>query len=1074
MMMAHIIMNLLGSLEIKWGEGKPPRFRSPTAVALLGYLVTEARPISRSALTDFFWPDQIESQARGELRRVLHNLSTIVPGCIQVDRHIVRWEASSTCQIDIATLHQLKNNKDLRVLERAAALYKGKFMEGVCLDDCPDFETWLLVEREYWQQQVVQVLQTLVARYSNRGNYEQGLFFAFQLLSLEPWREETRRQVMLLLARSGQRSAALSQYETCCQILADELDVEPTIETITLYQRIKTATGPPHNLPPQPTTFVGRKGELELVCRHMSNPDCRLLVLTGIGGIGKSRLAIEATRLLASERKRVFLHGVVLIPLTGIESADFLVSAIASALKVSLYGQEKAEKQLLNYLRDKELLLLFDNYDHLLPHVGLLASILRQAPDVKLLVTSRERLNLREEWLLNVAELPYPDDSRNVDDTDTLGNYSAVQLFMSGARRIQPQISLASVRQEVIQICRLVQGMPLALELASGWLRHRSCDEVLQELERSLDILVGTQYNIAERHCSLRAVFESSYLKLNPSESRLLAKLSVFRGDFSREAVMAIAGAKLVHLVSLVDKSLLYQNNSGRYQLHELLRRYLAEKLSAMPDVTVDTYDRHCKYYACLLQNSKAANELATVEELSLDMVNVRQAWQWALALDRWSLIRQCAQSLFQYYRLRGPFQEGETVFRDAVNKVRQFIDQEKCPEAKRILCQLLIFWARFLKEQRSFAKIVTIAQDLINYAGDLDSVELEASGYLWWGQALLYQGELKAAQLRLEHVLMLTPEEAIRPQQARSLRNLGAIALRFGNPEARVYFERSLEMFQIIGDRRGEAGTLNNLALIFLSQDDFLRAKCTFERAVKIYQEIGDRWGESLATINLGNTAVQMGSYKMARKYYERVLPCKREIGDREGEGVALVSLSLTYHLLGDNKGAIEYGRRAFIVARRLNYQSIEAYALTFQGHAQLALGRWDEAKIAYEQALTIRQEANQMKLALEPLAGLARFCLALGDLSHALDYAEDILAIMLKTGVNGTEEPLRIYLTSYQVLNACGDARATNILDEAFQLLQERASRIGNEQNRSVFLEKVAVHRQILKAHNSGHCLN
>ncbi|MCP4288070.1 MAG: AAA family ATPase [Gammaproteobacteria bacterium] len=243
-----------------------------------------------------------------------------------------------------------------------------------------------------------------------------------------------------------------------------------------MYERIKDSRAiPAHNLPPPPTPFIGREEELAKLRRYLANPDCRLLTVSGLGGIGKSRLALQAAGSVAAETARFFLHGVWFISLVGVESAELLVSAIANALNLAFHGQTPAKTQLLNYLREKEMLLLLDNYEHLLPQTGLLSRILVQAPAVKLLVTSRQRLNLREEWLFELEGLPYPIGDEAGVDREQLQTFSAVRLFESSARRAHRYVPLAEVRQDVIRVCQLVGGLPLALELAASRLRTLTC-----------------------------------------------------------------------------------------------------------------------------------------------------------------------------------------------------------------------------------------------------------------------------------------------------------------------------------------------------------------------------------------------------------------------------------------------------------------------------------------------------------------------------------------------------------------------------------------------------------------------
>jgi hypothetical protein len=298
-------------------------------------------------------------------------------------------------------------------LRKAIELYRGDFLEGFHVRNAPGFEEWMLGEQERLRQLALQALHMLTTHHTMRGEYGAGVDYITRLLALDPWREEAHRQLMLLLARSGQRSAALAQYETCCRVLVEGLGVEPSAETTALYERIRAAPERRHNLPPRPTSFVGREEELAVMGQHLANPDCRLLTVIGPGGIGKTRLALQ----VAAEQVDAFLHGVTFVPLASLLSAELLAPAIADALQLPLHGREAHKVQLLNHLRDKELLLVLDNFEHLVPTgLRLLLDILRAAPEVKLLVTSRERLNLRWEWVMALDGLPYPEERLDIAD----------------------------------------------------------------------------------------------------------------------------------------------------------------------------------------------------------------------------------------------------------------------------------------------------------------------------------------------------------------------------------------------------------------------------------------------------------------------------------------------------------------------------------------------------------------------------------------------------------------------------------------------------------------------------------
>src|SRR5258706_15089670 len=389
--------------------------------------------------------------------------------------------------------------------------------------------------------------------------------------------------------------------------LADVLAVSPDERTAFIGLARKVTNKPPSlpidsssvqravNLPQQMTPFVGRAGELARLTERLSDPNCRLLTLVGPGGIGKTRLALEA----AQQQSANFAHGVHFVSLAPVDSPDLLIFAIGSTLGFSFYGQDVPAVQLRNYLREKLILLVLDNFEHLLDGTPLLLDLLADAPRLKLLITSRERLNMQGEWALQVEGMDYP----QVGETVQLESYAAVQLFVQSAQRVQASFSLTADPHGVLCICQLLEGMPLGILLAAAWVGVLSVQEILQEIQQNLNFLETDQRDMPERQRSLRATIDYSWKLLTEDERDAFEKLSMFRGGFTRDAAQYITGASLKTLRALVNKSLLRREaSSGRYEIHELLRQYGEEQLSVRPQQREHIRDVHCEYYAGYMQ----------------------------------------------------------------------------------------------------------------------------------------------------------------------------------------------------------------------------------------------------------------------------------------------------------------------------------------------------------------------------------------------------------------------------------------------------------------------------------------
>ncbi len=355
------------------------------------------------------------------------------------------------------------------------------------------------------------------------------------------------------------------------------------------------------NAPVLSSPFVGRLAELADIATLLTNPDCHLITLVGAGGIGKTRLALETAATLGDR----FPDGAYFVPLQAAQSTASLVLAIGEALRFQFFAGGEPFEQISEFLAAKTLLLVLDNAEQLLDEIAIISDLLANAPQLKILVTSRERLNLIEEWVYEVGGLNFPHGHNGT----AVEEYGAVQLFVQNARRVQPTFSFAQEQAAIIRICALVQGMPLALELAAAWTRVLSCAEIAVEIEQGLDILQTSARNVPERHRSMRVVLNQSWEQLTAGEQQVLRQLALFRGGLTREAAAVVAGASLHTLSALVDKSWLYRSSAtGRYDLHELVRQFGEERLAESGEA--DTVQRtYAAFYADLMARCEVRDQ---------------------------------------------------------------------------------------------------------------------------------------------------------------------------------------------------------------------------------------------------------------------------------------------------------------------------------------------------------------------------------------------------------------------------------------------------------------------------------
>lgn len=865
-------------------DGQPVHgFESRKALALLCYLAAQTEPLSRTLLADLFWQGKPEAKGRANLSGAVHNLTTLLPKCLRADRHTIQLDFEQFW-IDTRALNEYAHLGTAEALAAASELYRDEFLTGLYLDDCPEFEMWLVTEREQWRQRAVSVLECVCGYHMRREEYAVALPFAARALDLEPWREEGHRQMMTLLAQTGQHSTALQQFEICRRVLAQELGVEPSPGTCALYEAIRAKeivpaprTAPRHNLPTQLTSFVGRETEVARIATRLNSPECRLLTLVGTGGSGKTRLALEA----AAGFVNSFRDGVYLVPLAALSAPDLIVSEIAKACGFSFAGASKPERQLLNYLEKKEMLLVLDNWEHLLSGTGLVPEILKHARAVKILATSREPLNLQAEWLLRLEGLSYPPTARVPPDGAGVMHYHAVELFVERAKRVNEYLKLdAETTAPVVSICRLVEGMPLAIELAAAATRRMPVRKIAEEVASNLDLSTPLQ-DIEARHRSLRTVLDWSYGLLSESEKRLFRQVSVFAGGWRLEAAEEICAGQdpetdnVFELLNrLVDTSLVLcevHAEDARYRMLEPVRQYALEKLVGAGDAG-EVRKRHLDYFLQFAEQAEplllGAKQVNWFNGLDIDLDNLRTALAWAREISKVSSSPQnreaelrIAGALSWFWWVRGYFREG-------LEWLEAAEDAESASPTVRAKALLGIGHAAFgLAQYGRAERLYETGLGLCRELGDKRGVA--------WSLGLLAvtarnSGDLEKAHPLFEQTLVLCREVEDEWLLRWVLTAFGKLECKRGEYlRGTAYIEESLERSRHEQDTWGIAMASLNLAQVLLSLGEYDRAHALLTESLAVCQEIGDWSRLTFALLAFGKIALVRGQFFRAAELY-------------------------------------------------------------------------------------------------------------------------------------------------------------------------------------------------------------
>ena len=889
--MAALTLALLGPPQIAHADGTAV-VRARKELALLAYLAVEGRQVhSRDTLLGMFWPESPEEAARNSLRVALANLRAALREAagpyLLTSRHSVQFSTTSDHTLDVAAFgallaecrahrhaHGALCAECAARLAQAIVLYRGDFLSGFVLPDSTSFEEWALIQRERLHQQALEALGMLAVYHDHRGDYAALARDARRQIELEPWRERAYRQLMQALAASGDRAAALAAYERCRQVLEAELGIEPDEEIRALYEQIRDTglrseivelrTAPihqehftlhtshfstsRHNLPSPLTSFVGRAEELARLAVLLAG-DTRLVTLIGAGGAGKTRLALAIAWQLLPQ----FADGVWWVALAGVQPADdlalqrgTLASAVATALGRTLGGWRDPLDELADALHDRAVLLVLDNCEHL-PEVAAVAGVLLEAgPKVRVVATSREPLGLGGEALLRLEGLPVP-----LPGASDPASYPGVQLFLERAARHTPGWGQDIADGAVARLCRLLSGLPLAIELAAHWVGHYTPDEIAEAMEADLDFLAARTRDVPDRHRSLRAVFDYAWRLLNASEQQALMRLSVFRGSFDRAAAQAVANVRPTTLVALVDKSLLQQAGVGRYSLHELLRQFAAERLGTSGDAAA-MRAQHATYYLALAE--QAAPELTrpdqatALERLDSALDNLRAALSWVWEQGQTDLGLRLAGALERFWFTRGYLREG-----------REWLE-------------------RFLTPAHAVEVSPAVQAQAFSAAGLLANTQgdhIQATRWL----------ELGLACYRAADDLV---------GAVRALTTLGGVAYDQGDLHGALErWEQSLAQARAVGDLGEVARALGDMGEAEYHLGDLASAAARHTEALALARQLGRTNLEAFQLGDLGNVARQQGDLVRATALHRQALELKRALGARRQIAITLEDLA-------------------------------------------------------------------------------------------------------------------------------------------------------------------------------------
>lgn len=947
--MAELKITLFGGVEITQAGKAVDGFVSQKALALFCYLAVTSRSHPRALLQGLLWGESSQADAMNSLRNVLSNLRKLMGDHLLISRQSVAFNREAAYWLDVEQFFTAVLNKqhphgrlsppDLHALETAVSLYTGELMAGFSLADAPAFEEWLLAQRERLHLLTLQTLHRLVAHYIITGQHEQAVAMNGRLLSVEPWREESYRQQMLMLARAGQLNEALAQYQHCRDVLLRDLGLAPAPETRELYERIRAARDlPRHNLPAPRDALIGRQKEMADLTTTLRDPDCRLLTLTGPGGVGKTRLAQEITVVMAAD----FLNGARYVSLASVPHPDYLITAVAATLNLSLTPQPSPAEQLSQHLRRQEQLLVLDNFDQMLPVADWLDEVLAVSPSLKILITSRERLNLQQEWLYPLSGLPYPDDQAAPPPSPT----PAETLFYQRTRHVRHDFNPEQEQTAVAHICRLLAGFPLGIILAAAQVAHLTCPQIAEMLAQNVDALAVSWPNMPARHRSLRAIFDHSWQQLTPQEQGVFRRLSLFRGGFTLASGATIADLTPTILAALHAKSFLWASSDHRYDTHEILRQFAAELLAANPQEQAETQAAYVGYFAELLAEQEDRFILSlpdVLARLQPEVDNVRLAWETAVTHTNWPQIRAMMGTLHRFYEALTWYQEGYDQF--------QLAYQALLPKAA--------------SHPRSWGRLLAHLSGLSLRLGRINEGKELAEKSIQWLQTASDPAGLALA-----------------------LNSLGILQIHSGDyGQAEASLQHAIDLYQRLGNRIEIVRPLANLGSAYSRQGKYDDGLAALQKGLAACRDIGDRRGEALFLNNIAANHLMRGEREKARPFLEACLPVCDEIQFDQVKQVALYNLGEIYLHQAQYESAITVCQAAADIARRLQDRMSLARALKIVGVAQIRQGDFVSAWRSLQEGLAAAETTAALPAIFDVLDGMADYYLAVSRQAEAIE---------------------------------------------------------------------------------------
>lgn len=1005
---ADLILRCFGGFRLEVEGEEITNFGTNKARALLVYLAIEApRSFRRSHLAGLFWSEYTETQALHNLRQTVFWLRKSIPhkakqppllitvqDTIGINPDINFWvdvkafQSAYHTALKFFSKDQRFDRLDILRLEEAIGLFKSPFLDRFALDESQLFDEWVLTLRESTNQKASEIMTLLCEYHERRADYVHASELADRIIELTPWDETAYAHSMRLYAVRKQWGPAKKRYHQLRDYYQDSFSIEPEPSITDLFEQIRslslinaslspsTPTVKPH-LPDLLPSFFGRKIEMNELVGMFADPKIRLVTMIGMGGIGKTRLAIELGHLLHG----LYLHGVFFIPLHGISSLAGLVHLVAETLDLLFSNSAPHQRQLMDYLREKRCLLIMDCFEHLLAEQGtceFLAELLAYAPGMKLLVTSRERLNLQEEHVFLLSGLySYHETAAAALER---GSSDALALFMDRARRGNHQFTLDPQTLLLAhKLCQIVEGHPLSIELMASATNALAIPDLLFDLETSLLAIKSPILNGSSEQRSLPAVLERSWRYLTENQKTVMCKLACFRGGFTEKAAIEVAQTNKTILSALVDKCFLRIDRFTHYNLHQIIRQFARQK-SVEANLYQATLYSHATYYIALLDDMAENNPCIytedVLEQIDADLVNFKDAWHYFIENKQSQRLSQSVEPLYQFFNIRSRFQEGIDLFQEAFQLTEESHQGDTLNGKLAIRIGSL---AHRLRHDELAFQMFSRAMKTFRDSSDVHELGLALIGF---GSHYLRAKQFKLALQYAQESLACFQEVGNLSNQAAAYELLGLIANRTADfSRAKEMLTLSIRFSRQLNDRRGMISVLNQLGDLACNEGDFIAAERYFLESLEISRSFKDRFNQAILLNNLASVYRPQKAYEQEAQVLLESMAICRDIGDRDGEAIALNNVADLAVIQGNYPLAIDYCERALDIALPLGEDWTTIVIYDILGEAHLGLGEIDSAKKCFTKALQLAYQIDAWDLVTRVMVNSAGLFLSQGD---------------------------------------------------------------------------------------------